>query len=366
MAPAPNSDENDNNGTPSNDKSDKTNRNSTDPSSSSSWSSSWFGSWFERGDMRDEIHEQLNQFDERKKRYEEELEERRRVWQSSFPFPFFGSPPDPSDRTNGNHNGNGNGNQWEEFFGGSHGPGHPFGREGFEDFSGNHRNHHHHQRHHKNDDDGDDDDDEYERNIHEIHREMQNLFETAFAGSGMMPPPEVGQGKSAGNRIPFGSLSSSSSTTVVSSANGTSYRMQQDSRNGARIDVQLPRDKSRDKQSDRCLDRDVTLEVLHERPCVIQWRKPQQRSSDRGAGGDDNRGDQDWRRRPLQRPWEQQGNQQVLELGDSVDCSKLSASISEASNILTVEAPIRRKDDAAGEESPASRLPRAVPVSRTD
>ena len=60
-----------------------------DPNTSSS---SWFGSWFER-DMRNEIHEQLNAFDERKKQYEEEQEAQRRFFSkhasSSFPFPFF-------------------------------------------------------------------------------------------------------------------------------------------------------------------------------------------------------------------------------------------------------------------------------------
>uniref|UniRef100_A0A7S4EIL2 Uncharacterized protein n=1 Tax=Pseudo-nitzschia australis TaxID=44445 RepID=A0A7S4EIL2_9STRA len=325
--------------------------------------SSWFASWFEGSDVRNDIHEQLNDFDERKKRYEEDLQERQRfLYQSPFSS-FF---PPASDNSDINSSSNNSNNGWEECFGSGH----------------DHRRRHSNSRTHEYSDDNtnsgtsdrDRNNNNHNDNIDEIHREIQNMFETAFAGSGILSPEENDNSNSKlggwnrSGRMPF--TTSSSSTSVVSNSNGSSYRMQQDSRTGARIDVQLPRKSSSNSGSGNSstID-DITLEVLKERPCVIQWGNNK---------GNNDEGDKPSARRQRQH---QQLNKQMVELGDAIDCSKLSASISEARNTLTVEAPIRRRDDRSrnGEEGESLSLarmqrrqqqqqqsPRSIPVSKTD
>ena len=314
-------------------------------------SSSWFGSWFER-DLRNEIHEQLNAFDEQKQRYEEAQEDRRRFFDqhSSSSFPFF-FPPGNDDRfgppgrgdstgsqTDGQHN---NRDEFEDFFGGF-----PRGRwqggfYGDESQDGSRR-----RRGDPFETDGtaNNSQSQRDRGVEDLHREMQSLFEAAFAG-GMMPPLHGNGHHRGGNNQGW---TSSSSTTVISNSNGTSYTMKQDSKNGARVDLRLPTSCPSDK---------VSVEVLQERPCLFRWRNKDAETSDTGGSSRRNH-----------------RFGQVLELGDSVDCSKLSASISKAKQTLTVEAPpIERRinsSEEGGEPSSLSHLrqpnghPRPVPVTK--
>jgi HSP20 family molecular chaperone IbpA len=106
------------------------------------------------------------------------------------------------------------------------------------------------------------------------------------------------------------SSTSSSSRRVFSS--GTSVSIRESSLDGAQIDVQLPRGSSMD---------DVAVDVVQEYPCVVQYRI---------ANGEKEKGFQ-----PLQ-------NQ--VRLGEYIDCSKVSASVSSARNILTVKAPVQKSD----------------------
>eukprot|EP00535_Pseudo-nitzschia_heimii_P013618 CAMPEP_0197195256 /NCGR_PEP_ID=MMETSP1423-20130617/30736_1 /TAXON_ID=476441 /ORGANISM="Pseudo-nitzschia heimii, Strain UNC1101" /LENGTH=339 /DNA_ID=CAMNT_0042648845 /DNA_START=125 /DNA_END=1144 /DNA_ORIENTATION=+ len=311
--------------------------------------SSWFGSWFER-DLRNEIHEQLNDFDEREQRYEEAQEERRRFFEqhasSSFPFFFppgnddrFG-PPRSDDLTRSKTNGH-NGDEFDDFFGGFPRARWQGGFVGDESEDGrrsrsrsdgpfeNEGNAHRSQA-------------QRDRGVKDFHREMQSLIETAFAG-GMIPPShESGHHRGAGDR----GWTSSSSTTVVSNSNGTSYKMKQDSKNGARVDLSLPKS---------CPSEKVWVEVLQERPCLFRWRNKD--AEDGGATSSSTHRNH------------QLG--QVLELGDSVDCSKLSASISKARQTLTVEAPpIGRRINSEEDPSSLSQFqqphahPRPVPVTK--
>jgi hypothetical protein len=116
--------------------------------------------------------------------------------------------------------------------------------------------------------------------------------------------------------------------------------MKQDSRNGTRVDLKLPRN---------CESKNVSLEVLDDHPCRIRWR-----DNDLREKGD--RSNSSKRRANSNTKHQQKG--QVLELGESVDCSRLSASISEAKHTLTVEVPPKGTPGSAstGDEEEQSRL----------
>jgi hypothetical protein len=165
-----------------------------------------------------------------------------------------------------------------------------------------------------------------QQSIEELHREMQSMFEAAFAG-GMTPPHGKGQN---GPQSRGGGWSSSSSTTFVSNYDGTSYTMKQDSKNGARVDLKLPKN---------CESENVSLEVLKDRPCLIRWKN----HNDDKATSNGQHPSSRHRKKPNTNP----SGGQVFELGDSVDCSRLSASISEAQRTLTVEAPPRGRNGAS-------------------
>jgi len=301
-------------------------------------SSSWFGSWFER-DMRNEIHEQLNAFDERKKQYEEEQEAQRQFFSkhasSSFPFPFF-VPPERDNTVNQEHpNSNKHRDSFEDFFGGRFPRPHwqEDSNDGFEDgwhdpglFGNGNRNHQREQQ-----------------SMEDLQREMQNMFEAAIAG-GMFPPSHGLDGNNQKNR---GWTSSSSSTTVMSNSNGASYTMKQDSKNGARLDLKLPKN---------CDSKNVSLEILRDSPCLIRWRNNDESNNETSRET----------HRPSQRHRLPQPSQkeQVLELGNSVDCSRLSASISEARRTLTVEAPPKGRLDSSGGGDQEQIYPRSIRVTK--
>jgi len=270
--------------------------------------------------MRNEIHEKLNAFDERKKKYEQEQEERRKMLHEqsrSLPFPFFVPPPSERDNNRRHprnerfrddekkHN-----DEFEDFL-----------RGWQEVFDGEDMERHRENNRRKREEQ------QQQQSIEELHREMQSMFEAAFAG-GMMPPHGKGQN---GTQSRGGSWSSSSSTTFVSNSNGTSYTMKQDSKNGARVDLKLPKN---------CESENVSLEVLKDRPCLIRWKNHNENETSNGQ-------------HPSSRHRKARTNPsggQVFELGDSVDCSRLSASISEAQRTLTVEAPPRGRNGASIED----------------
>lgn len=303
--------------------------------------SSWVGSLFER-DVRNEIHDQLNDFGERKKQYEEEQKERKRLLEqhassSSFPFPFF-VPPGNGDRRDKHpfffppdskqHN-----DDVEDAVGGF--PRWQGGFDGHEEENGNRRwSPFENERDRRGE----------QQNIDDFQKEMQNFFDAAFTG-GMMPP---GGRQLGGNG---GWTSSSSSTTVVSNSNGADYTMKQDSKNGARVDLKLPKN---------CRSENLSLEVLRDRPCMIRWRNKDEGVGDAANGVHNHT----FRHRPSKA----KKQEQTLELGDSVDCSRLSASLSEAQRTLTVEAPPRgrsgEEDRTSLSRSQSNDFPRLVNIEK--
>ena len=342
--------------------------------------SSWFNSLFQH-DVRDEIHDKLNIFDDWKEEQERRQKEyEKRMISSSHqqhPFfrghPFFVDPSPPLPPTNSANI------DAEDFVGSS--------------------NAHDHNHNSANDD---------------IHREMQNLLESMVGGA-FFPPSTNSRSstrsstRSSNNNYSSsfddffldnnniggggGNSSSDATTTIVSSSSSSSmngglvssYRMQQDSKNGTQIDIQFQNKNQRkknDNDDDSTCIHNIAVEVLQERPCVIQWRKSPNNSNSyekhrkkknierdsmmfrRGFGIiPDNHNNNS--------SSSSNDNNNVIELGDTIDCSKLSASVSEAENIiLTLKAPIRAsnnnstkslkqpKEDIAG----FSRTPRSVPV----
>lgn len=268
-----------------------------DSNDQSSSSSSWFDSWFER-DMRGEIHEQLNALDERKKKYEDAQKERQRFLEQhhASPFPFFFPPENrkSGDRTHQD--------EFDDFFG-RFPPG--WQRPGFDTNEEGHRRR-----------------EQQQQSIDDLHQEMQNLFEAAFSGGNMGTPNGRGGW--------------SSSSTVVSSSNGTSYTMKQDSKNGARVDLQLPKN---------CQSENVALEVLRDDVCRIRWKDEEDQSNKYSRSNHALHG-------------------QVLELGNSVDCAKLSASISEARRTLTVQAPPKGKEELQSRSLKPQSYPRPVRITK--
>lgn len=257
-------------------------------------SSSWFGSWFER-DVRGDIHEQLNAFEERKKKHEEAQRERQRFLEKhrASPFPFF-FPPDNKNQRNDDRIRQ---DEFDDFFG-RFPPG--WQRPDLDKYE-----------------------DQHQQSIDDLHQEMQNLFEAAFTGANMGAPNGRGGW--------------SSSSTVVSSSNGTSYTMKQDSKNGARVDLQLPKS---------CQSENVALEVLRDDVCRIRWKDETNETNNKYAKSN------------------HAIHGQVLELGNSVDCGKLSASISEARRTLTVQAPPKGKEESQSRSLKPQSYPRPVRVTK--
>jgi len=298
---------------------------------SSKSSSSWFSSWFSRDndDMRNEIHEKLNQFDERKRLHEQKLMEQQRHMSQFLPPSFFPTPPGAegedsfsstgrSTRVGGSNDKNGNSD-----------------KNPFRDFGHNFSN------------------------IDDIHREMQDFFDAAMMDRFMKPDNDnnalddlFNSPESSNKGRPR--WTSSSSSTVISSSNGSSYQIHQDSRSGAQINIQLPKENNEN-------NKDVTVEVLHERPCVIQWAKT---SSKR----DETSGEEvlDLKKGNKRKQAKQQ--QHLIELNDFIDCSKISASISEVNNTLTVKAPVIKNKTVKEQEESMHRVnqskPRSIPVSK--
>ncbi|KAG7374076.1 Hsp20/alpha crystallin family protein [Nitzschia inconspicua] len=238
---------------PSNDGSNNEGRESRPTTTTSP---SWFKSWFnnQSTDMRKEIREKLNNYEEERKRYEEQMRQ-----QSPFDG-FFGNAA-PFFSPFG-------------MFGGS-GAVDPKQRENdFQDF---------------------------------FQRFQEEMMSSA----------------------PSTSMSSTSTRKIFSSGSAVSIR--ESSLDGAQIDVQLPRGSSHA----------VSVDVVQEYPCVVQY------SIDRSENGGTNK-----------MRGQSQSNQ--VRLGEYIDCSKISASISKAQGLLTIKAPVQ--ENTASSESKV----RVIAVTEND
>jgi hypothetical protein len=212
-------------------------------------SSSWFASWFENDNtnVKDQIHQKLNEFET----YQEQNEPRN---------PFFlpsQYPHSPEHAATGGGIGGGS------------------------------------------------------TTASALQRELEELFESvgfgALADTSRTWDPSM--------------ASSSSSSTVSQIGNGTHFYkiMKQENHSGVQIEVQFPEKIDPDQ---------LTVEVLQEYPCVVQWQNG--------------------------RTWNDQAK-----LGHTIDCSQLSASISTANNILRIKAP-------TASSNAADIKTRRIPVTEKD
>jgi hypothetical protein len=226
----------------SNSSDDGNNHGHDNTAAKSSSSSSWFGSWFDNDpvSVRNEIREKLNDFDEQKRRYEEQCRNK----SNGFGGRLFGGMM-------------------------------PF----FPDFAG----------------------------AISSEKELQDFFEKMSD-----------------------EMMSSSSSTMMSSSSSSSVTVRQSSRDGAQIDVQLPRNSKIES---------VMVDVVQEFPCVVQYRVE--------SGGPKKNGN-----RPVQ---------DRVRLGENIDCSKVSASLSASRNLLSVTAPVHQVNATNGEQQP-----RSIPVTEHD
>lgn len=159
-----------------------------------------------------------------------------------------------------------------------------------------------------------------------FQQEMEEFLESA--GFGGLQTPHQPWGTAGG-----GATSSSSSTFRTS--NGHYQTMRKEDRNGVQIEVKFPR---------KIEPEAVNVEVLQEFPCVVQWRN---HSGAAAAPAGDNK-NREFRDR--------------ARLGESIDCSKLSASINSARNTLVVKAPTF----ASAHADNGQEKPRSVPVTERD
>ena len=161
-----------------------------------------------------------------------------------------------------------------------------------------------------------------------LQQEIEEFFESAGLGG-------------IANHHPFSTSSSSTSSSTISSFRGLGgsghYQvMRQENQNGVQIDVQFPR---------AIQPETVAVEVLQESPCVVQWSNTASNSS--AAHGTPASTFRDRAR-----------------LGNSIDCSRLSASIASAqnkNNVLTVKAP-----RYASASNGANVKPRVIPVTEQE
>ena len=251
---------------------------------SSPWS--FFGSLLDNDNsqIKDEIHQQLNDLEGQREQYLKEQERRRKEFMDKYKHVFDGYD------SAGEHSG---GRDSESP---RHSPTHPAGAP-------------------------------------DMHQELQDFFEAAMGGGGLFGPS---------NEMfpPNGRMSSSSSSSVRQWGSSTSYRLRQDSRSGAHLEVQLPKGTQ---------SKDVAVHVLQEYPCHIQWEGIVDENNKKSGWG-------------LAGPRQRQGSQQEgrrfreqVRLGEGVDCSQLSAQLDQARNVLTVRAPVQ--DHQASQRQPVRSIP---------
>lgn len=327
------------------------------PSTSTNPFTSWWNSWFDDDgnsdnigrDVRNEIRSKLNEYDEWKSEQEKqrkELERRMMMSTSNRRHPFFAAREDIRQ--------------------------HPFFVDDSIDRGATSNN-----------------------EINDLYSEMQSMFEAMGGGASVFPPSSkprnsndmeeffsafdlesiMGDGNRNHHRNNNGAsttMFTSTSSFSSSSLNGTSssYKMQQDSRNGTRIDIQSP------------TAANIEVEVLKENPCTIQWRnnttmiKKNQQQQDhnmfrhRGFGIDHRNDDDNNASAVMDGSGERNDNggnlNRIIEMGYAIDCSKLSATISESENIVTIRAPIilhrqptkDRNISSSGEKA----NPRSIPI----
>eukprot|EP00934_Nitzschia_sp_Nitz4_P006778 Nitzschia sp. Nitz4//scaffold139_size61406//50934//51644//NITZ4_006467-RA/size61406-processed-gene-0.87-mRNA-1//-1//CDS//3329535873//6768//frame0 len=107
------------------------------------------------------------------------------------------------------------------------------------------------------------------------------------------------------------SWSSQSTSSPFMFGSSTSMRMQQDSKNGTRLEVTLPR---------RTTVEDLSVQVVQEHPCLIQWSGKLVNSSRR--------------QQEEGLPFRDQ-----MALGGYADCSRIQATFSASQNALVIQAP---------------------------
>mmetsp|Transcript_20042 Transcript_20042/g.37456 ORF Transcript_20042/g.37456 Transcript_20042/m.37456 type:complete len:131 (-) Transcript_20042:54-446(-) len=123
-------------------------------------------------------------------------------------------------------------------------------------------------------------------------------------------------------------------------------RIRQSTRDGARIDVQLPHGSAME---------DASVDVVQEFPCVVQYRVVQGNGD--GKSGSSHRTST---RTGTNTSTTSATIQNRIPLGEYIDCSQLSASISEARNMLTVKAPPLPPQELSKN---TSMKPRSIPVT---
>ena len=217
--------------------------------------SSWFGSLFDNHstDMRQEIKQHLDTYEEEKKRYEEQMERLPGLFGAAgIPFGF------PPGLFGGNNNRRyENSTSGQQQHGGQQSP----------------------------------------------ELEFQDLFQRL--GEEMMFPGQT-----------------TSSSRIFSS--GSSISMRESSRDGAQIDIQVPPETTA---------QDVSVDVVQEFPCVVQYQVPSSSISGKKKNAVQNQ----------------------VQLQEYNDCSKLSASLSKS--MLTIKAPVQEK------ELNQHQKPRIIPVT---
>jgi hypothetical protein len=180
------------------------------------------------------------------------------------------------------------------------------------------------------------------RNSNQNNRPFHGIF------GGMMPFfPDFGGGgeissekelqdffdKMMGDEMMSSSSSSSSTSRIMTSSwSGSSVTVRQSARDGAQIDVQLPRDSKIEN---------VAVDVVQEFPCVVQYKVESNTDGKNRIGS-----------RPLQ---------DRVRLGENIDCSKVSASLSATRNMLTVKAPVHPSTTDNEVQNP-----RSIPITEHD
>ena len=159
---------------------------------------------------------------------------------------------------------------------------------------------------------------------------LDEIFSQALQGGGGMMPPSFGDTLSSGDN---GSKTSSWSRSFSSS-----YRMRQDG-NGVQIDVDVPGKTIQDLQ----------VQVVEDLSrCSVEWKTESASQKNKDEVGSASRHLQEFHTQP-----------QRMNLGQAVDCGKLSATLSKG--VLQMKAPLKKAS-----EGQAAGSGRSVPVTERD
>lgn len=160
-----------------------------------------------------------------------------------------------------------------------------------------------------------------------VVQDMEQLFNTMASGG--FGPDFSSDNWSTSTRTSTTSPSTSSRTFISSS----SMKFRQDSKDGAQLEVTLPKGTNLDE---------VTVHVIQEYPCVVQWRgsvapnnNDRNGSSRWGIFGRSGGSQQNEREESHPQHFQDQ-----IVFGEGIDCSKLAASLSASRKVLSVQAPV--------------------------